>query len=235
MTNVTFPQLIQRGCGIDVHLKVVVATIDGVGIPKETRSFNGGNITYPTSQEKGYSPFYRNTSLETVKITDKETEISDNEFYGCTGLKYVTIGDGIEKIGNYAFSGCASLESFSFGTSLTTIGDEAFSDCTAMTKLEAKTHEPPVCGSQALDDINKWNCTLYVPIGREDAYKSADQWKEFFFIDGSIETGIENIEKGETIKDAQYYGLDGRHKAILEKGINIIRMSDGTTRKVIVK
>ena len=40
MTNVSFPQLIQRGCGIDVHLKVVVATIDGVGIPKETRSFN---------------------------------------------------------------------------------------------------------------------------------------------------------------------------------------------------
>lgn len=40
MTNVTFPQLIQRGCGIDVHLKVVVATIDGVGIQKETRSFN---------------------------------------------------------------------------------------------------------------------------------------------------------------------------------------------------
>lgn len=24
MTNVTFPQLIQRGCGIDIHLKVVV-------------------------------------------------------------------------------------------------------------------------------------------------------------------------------------------------------------------
>ena len=40
MTNVTFLQLIQRGCGIDVHLKVVVATIDGVGIQKETRSFN---------------------------------------------------------------------------------------------------------------------------------------------------------------------------------------------------
>lgn len=31
MTNVTFPQLIQRGCGIDVHLKVVVVTIHGVG------------------------------------------------------------------------------------------------------------------------------------------------------------------------------------------------------------
>ena len=39
MADVRFPQLIQRACGIDVHLKVVVATIDGVGIPRETRSF----------------------------------------------------------------------------------------------------------------------------------------------------------------------------------------------------
>ena len=39
MAEVTFPQLIQRACGIDVHLKVVVATIDGLGITRETRSF----------------------------------------------------------------------------------------------------------------------------------------------------------------------------------------------------
>ena len=39
MAEVTFPQLIQRACGIDVHLKVVVATIDGVGIQRDTRSF----------------------------------------------------------------------------------------------------------------------------------------------------------------------------------------------------
>lgn len=39
MADVRFPQLIQRACGIDVHLKVVVATIDGLGIQRETRSF----------------------------------------------------------------------------------------------------------------------------------------------------------------------------------------------------
>lgn len=39
MAEVTFPQLIQRACGIDVHLKVVVATIDGVGLQRETRPF----------------------------------------------------------------------------------------------------------------------------------------------------------------------------------------------------
>lgn len=39
MAEVTFPQLVQRACGIDVHLKVVVATIDGAGLERETRSF----------------------------------------------------------------------------------------------------------------------------------------------------------------------------------------------------
>lgn len=32
MANVTFPQLIQRACGIDVHSKVVVATVQGDGL-----------------------------------------------------------------------------------------------------------------------------------------------------------------------------------------------------------
>jgi len=46
----------------------------------------GRNISYDTRSNYGYSPFYRNTSLRAVKITDKETEISQNEFYGCTNL-----------------------------------------------------------------------------------------------------------------------------------------------------
>ena len=142
----------------------------------------GGNISYSTDAKDGYSPFYRNTSLESVTITDKETEISENEFYGCTNLKNVTLGDGIETIGRYAFSGCAALTDFTFGSSLKSIGEEAFSDCTAMTRLVSRTAEPPVCGPQALDDINKWTCKLYVPDASIDAYQSADQWKEFFFI-----------------------------------------------------
>ena len=135
----------------------------------------GGNISYSTYASDGYSPFYRNTSLESVTITDKETEISENEFYGCTNLKNVTLGDGIEAIGSYAFSGCAALEDFTFGSSLDSIGKEAFSDCTAMTRLVSRTAIPP-------DDINKWTCKLYVPDASIDAYQSADQWKEFFFI-----------------------------------------------------
>lgn len=192
----------------------------------------GGNITYGTSADDGYSPFYRNTSLETVRITDKETEISENEFYGCASLKSVSMGDGIDTIGKYAFSGCSALESFSFGTGLKSIGDEAFSDCTGMKKLVSKTAVPPVCGPQALDDINKWECTLYVPQESLDAYKSAAQWKEFFF----LETGIKNVPNtSSSATESARYSTDGTRIASPQKGINIIRMSDGTVKKVLVK
>ena len=143
----------------------------------------GRNVSYSTSQYSGYSPFYRNTSLRSVTITDRETEISDNEFYGCTNLKNVSIGDGVSLIGNRAFSGCSSLDYFAFGSAVETIGQEAFSDCVNVTRIISHAATPPTCGTQALDDINKWNCTLQVPSNCITQYQQAEQWKEFFFIE----------------------------------------------------
>ncbi len=168
----------------------------------------GGNITYNTASNRGYSPFYRNTTLRTVVITDKETEISENEFYGCTNLQSFTVGDGVTKFGDWAFSGCSSLKSLAFGSQLQTIGKEAFSDCTAVTKIVSKTATPPACGDQALDDINKWSCTLVVPTGCKEAYQVADQWKEFFFLEegeGGGNPDPINPETKKCAKPAIYY------------------------------
>lgn len=164
----------------------------------------GRNISYSTDSKDGYSPFYRNTSLRAVRITDEETEISENEFYGCSGLKNVYIGDGVTTIGNWAFSGCSSLDYFAFGSGLKSIGDEAFSDCVNVTKIISKVGMPPTCGSQALDDINKWTCTLYVPNGKKEVYQDADQWKEFFFVE---DTNADAVEV-----NGIYYHLDKNDK-----------------------
>ena len=145
----------------------------------------GGKLSYNTLSSYGYSPFYRNTSLRTVVVTDEEVKVYDNEFYGCTGLKSVTIGNGTTSIGNWAFSDCPGLEYFSFGQKVETIGQEAFSDCVGITQLISKATTPPTCGTQALDDISKWDCELTVPESSVDAYYAAEQWKEFFFINGS--------------------------------------------------
>ena len=145
----------------------------------------GGKISYKTEAEYGFSPFFRNTSLRTVVVADNETLVYDNEFYGCSGLTDVVIGDGVTSIGNWAFSGCVSLLNFSFGSKVETIGEEAFSDCTSMVKIVSSCNVPPVCGDQALADINVWDCTLYVPNDYIDAYYAAEQWWDFFFIDGA--------------------------------------------------
>ena len=147
----------------------------------------GGAICYNASSSNGYSPFYRNTSLRTVVITNREEQIYDYEFYGCTNLKNVTIGNGVKSIGKYAFSGCSSLTGFSFGSNMETIDAEAFSDCTKLTSITSYAAVPPTCGSQALDDVNKWECVLRVPIGYTAAYQAADQWKDFFFVEDVVE------------------------------------------------
>ena len=193
----------------------------------------GRNITYSTSSSSGYSPFYRNTSLRAVTITDKETEVSNNEFYGCTNLKNVRIGNGVTTIGNWAFSGCSSLDFFSFGSSVESIGKEAFSDCTALTQLISHASVPPTCGSQALDDINKWNCTLSVPKGSLADYQQAEQWKEFFFINDNV-TGIKNILNKDD-KPTSIYRLNGTRTGNMQRGINFIKMNDGTVKKVLIK
>ena len=197
----------------------------------------GRNISYSKSSSYGYSPFYRNTSLRSVEITDRETEISENEFYGCTNLKEVKIGEGVTTIGDWAFSGCSSLDYFAFGSAVKDIGKEAFSDCTAMTRLISRATTPPTCGTQALDDINKWNCKLYIPTGAASAYQNADQWKEFFFVEEGDPTPVERIE-ADTEKEAEIigiYDLNGTKKQSMQRGLNIIRMSDGTTRKIAIK
>ena len=197
----------------------------------------GRNISYGKTSSKVYSPFYRNTSLRSVVITDRETEISENEFYGCTNLKNVSIGDGVTTIGNCAFSGCAALDNFSFGSSMETIGKEAFSDCTAMTKLVSRSATPPVCNTNALDDINKRNCTLTIPQGTLAQYQAADQWKEFFFIEEKDLSSVNNItmDDGSKQEIVATYDLNGRKTTGLQRGMNIVKMKNGDTRKVVIK
>lgn len=153
----------------------------------------GRKLYYKTSSDYSYSPFYQNTHLSSVEISDAETEIYDKEFFGCNSMKTVKIGNGVTKIGAGSFSGCSSLDYASFGYNVATIGDGAFAECAALKNFYSYAIVPPVCGSQALDDINKWECNLFVPAESSDQYKTADQWKEFFFINEHDAVAVESI------------------------------------------
>jgi len=115
--------------------------------------------------------------------------------------------------------------------SVTSIGRYAFNGCTSVTKIISRATTPPACGSQALDDINKWNCTLEVPQGTLSAYQAAEQWKEFFFIqEGEASTGISNTVVQPTPSAPTYHTLDGREVKNPGKGIYIVN-----GKKVVIK
>ena len=140
----------------------------------------------------GHNLYLKGEPLTDLTIPNDITEIKNFAFIGCSGLISVTIPSNVITIGNYAFSGCSALKSFLFGNNVTTIGEEAFSDCTAMTQLWSRAEVPPVCGYQALEDINKWTCKLFVPEESLESYKAAYQWKDFFFFGGIEDTVSEN-------------------------------------------
>jgi hypothetical protein len=202
------------------------------GLPLES-VYIGRNLSYESVSAYNTSPFCQNMTLRSVIFNDMETEITTKEFIDCVNLKEVTIGNGVKTIGEAAFSGCRSLETLSFGTSVETIGKNAFADCTAMNSLTSHATIPPVCGVRALEDINKETCQLIIPEGTKSSYEEAEQWKEFFNIEEEG-TGILPI-RNDNYDKYTVYTLDGKRMEKPQKGINIIRMSDGTTKKVVVK
>ena len=131
-----------------------------------------GNVAYS----------YKGTMPANTSITLKEgtVGIASYAFRGRSGLTSVTIPNSVTCIGSYAFSDCSGLTSVNIGNNVTSIDKYAFKGSTSMTKFKIRATVPPTCGTQALDDINTWECTLYVPMESIDDYKAMDPWKNFF-------------------------------------------------------
>lgn len=141
----------------------------------------GGPIKYSQTQKDGFSPFFYNESLRTVYVTNNEKQVYHYEFYRCLNMTTIRLGEGVERIEPFGFQTCTGLLNFTFGSTLQSIGAEAFSDCSNVTTIISHATTPPICGDQALEDLNELECTIYVPASSLEAYQAADGWKEFFF------------------------------------------------------
>ena len=67
-----------------------------------------------------------------------------------------------------------------------------------------------------------------------DFYKYSTPWKNFL-IEENYPTKIEDVKADNILVEKARYSLDGKMLLAPKKGINIIKMSDGTTKKVFVK
>ena len=119
------------------------------------------------------------SSLTSVTIPNSVTTIGGYAFSGCSTLTSITIPNSVTTIGIEAFSKCTNLQKVHIGDSVKAIGKEAFNNCTSITQISSEAVVPPTCGLNVFANINKSKCKLIVPKNSLDAYKQADQWKDF--------------------------------------------------------
>lgn len=75
------------------------------------------------------SDAFRRTSLKTIAIPDKVTEIGSSAFNDCSRLERIDLPHSVTSLGDYCFSSCDSLKHVTLSNQLTTIPYECFDNC----------------------------------------------------------------------------------------------------------
>ena len=178
------------------------------------------------------------SGLTSITIPNSVTTIESNAFWECTNLTSISFPNSVTSIGSGAFADCWNLATVIIGNALKNIGDGAFIRCSRLADMYCYTEQVPELGNNVFD-YSHYNATLHVPEGSLEAYDTTEQWMDFGIIVALADsdptpTGIKGIN-GDVMTGESYYSLDGKRTGTPQRGLNIIRMSDGTTKKVIIK
>ena len=201
--------------------------------------FNGcsglTSLTLPSSVTKiGCYALSSCIGLTSLTLPSSVTEIGEHAFLNCRGLTNFTIPSGVTKIGAGAFFCCYGLISLTIPSSVTAIGSQAFNACSELTSIYAYMEKLPETGSNLFLGCDEKKCTVYVPKGTYDDYFVS----EFGFFSHIVEfdaTGIDKTTTSTDVEEISRYSLNGQRLVGPTKGLNIVKYSDGSVKKVAVE
>ena len=139
-----------------------------------------------------------------------------------------------DKLGDYAFKGCSGLTSLTIPSGVTSIGDWAFLGCSGLTSIYVYTKNLPELGFNVFFGCDAKNCTVYVPKGTIDDYKLS----KFGYFEKIVEfdaSGIDKVTTSTNAKEVSRYSANGQRLSAPAKGLNIVKYSDGSVKKVVVQ
>jgi len=145
-------------------------------------------------------------------------------------VKDLVIPNEVAEIKQYAFEGYDGLTSVVIPSSVIEIGDHAFDDCN-LESVISYCETPPTCGDYAF--YGSYSALLKVPEGSKEDYANAYEWRKFTNINEIAGICKANVEENSV--EVTRYDIYGRLLTEPTKGINIVKYSDGSMRKVIIK
>lgn len=202
----------------------------------------------------GEKAFYDCKSLTKIELPEGVTSIGDNAFGWCTSLEEIAIPASVSAIGEKAFYNCCSLNGISIPDAVSRIEDEAFGKCSSLTELTIPASIVSI-GYGAFEYCDKLSdvynlslepqrinftsfgqaVTIHVTAGYKEAYESAKVWNELKIVDDikNEADGIAGTSAAAAVPVARYSLNGSRMSNSHAKGIVILKMSDGTVKKVI--
>lgn len=161
--------------------------------------------------------------------------IGSYAFYGCHRLTSLNLPAGITEIDWNAFYGCRGLMSLNLPAGITSIGGDAFWGCSGLTSIYVYAEKVPKIDSKAFEGFDAKKCTLYVPMGTYDDYRLSGFGYYFENIVEFDATGIDKTTISTDVEEVTRYSVNGQRLSAPTKGLNIVKYSDGSVKKVTVR
>ena len=119
---------------------------------------------------------------------------------------------------------------------MTSIGESAFSRNYSLSFIYCYAVSCPEVNSSTFEHSG-YRAVLYVPRASLSQYRNHNVWGKFATILPLDDISAINDFEGDDIRSEieAVYDLNGHCLPALRPGVNIVKMSDGTTRKILVK
>ena len=194
------------------------------------------SLTLPAGiTEIGSEAFRGCSGLTSLTLPAGITEIGDYAFEYCSGLTSLTLPAGITEIYNGTFYGCSGLTSLTLPAGITEIDSEAFYGCSGLTSVYVYAEKVPKIYSDVFLGVDAKKCTLYVPMGTRDDYRFSGFGYYFENIVEFDATGIDKTTTSTDVEEVGRYSVNGQRLSAPTKGLNIVKYSDGSVKKVAVR
>ena len=175
------------------------------------------------------------SALTSLTLPSSVTKIGNYAFEYCSGLTSMKIPFSVTSIGGSAFNGCSGLTSLVIPSGVTKIGYYAFENCSGLTSIYVYAEQIYTIGLVAFKGCDKNNCKVYVPKGTYDYYIKYSDFRYFKNIEEFDATGINNVITPFHAKEVSRYSINGQRLSAPTKGLNIVKYSDGSVKKVAVQ